>query len=39
MAKPVELPMGFGALRLDTGKLPVAPAVALRDAWPSHRTA
>lgn len=34
----VELPLGFAALRVDTGKLPVAPASAQRDAWPRHRT-
>ncbi|MCT2591274.1 hypothetical protein LHJ74_15395 [Streptomyces sp. N2-109] len=36
---PVELPLSSGSLRVDTGRLPVAPPAAQRAAWPPHRTA
>lgn len=34
----VELPLDVGTVRVDTGRLPVAPPRAQRDAWPRHRT-
>lgn len=36
--EPIELPLAPGPLRLDTGRLPVAPPSSQREAWPRHRT-
>ncbi len=36
--EPIELPLPSGTVRLDTGRLPVAPPSSQREAWPRHRT-